>query len=140
MDHYSILRAAGNSFTVASLVAEAAAKGNEGALRFIERAREKIAALDPMPPEAGKRYRTRRGQIVGPLQFDAVMTDVDILVAYGHSRCKTVEIALAAARGDQFALKWIAMAREKVERQQKINRRDFKLPPLSDLPDAERPE
>lgn len=68
------------------------------------------------------------------------MTDADILAAYGHSRCKAVEIALAAARGDQFAIEGIAMAREKVERQQEINRRDFKLPPLSDLPDAERPE
>lgn len=68
------------------------------------------------------------------------MTDADILVAYGHSRDRAAEIAFAAVRGDQFALKWIAMAREKVERQQKINRRDFKLPPLSNLPDAERPE
>ena len=72
MDNYKILRAAGHSTTIASITAEAAAKGNERALRFVERAREKIAALDPMPPEAGKRYRTRRGQPVGPLQYDEV--------------------------------------------------------------------
>lgn len=72
MDNYKILRTVGLSTTIASITAEAAAKGNERALRFVERAREKIAALDPIPLAPNRLYRTRRGQPVGPLHFDEV--------------------------------------------------------------------
>lgn len=70
MDAYRLLRTVGIAPNLAAITAEAAARGNERALRFVERAREKTASLDTMLPEAGKRYITRRGQVVGPLYFD----------------------------------------------------------------------
>lgn len=70
MDRYSILRAAGHSTTISFIVSEAAKKGNELALRFVEDARAKLETLDTIPLEANKMYRTRRGQLVGPILYD----------------------------------------------------------------------
>jgi len=72
MDRYSILRAVGHSTTISFIVSEAAEKGNELALRFVEDARAKLETAETIRPEANKMYRTRRGQPVGPLHYDKV--------------------------------------------------------------------